>query len=179
MLGLVAVSAMPDLDSVGFLFGVPYEHPLGHRGFSHSLLFAALVALCAPSLVLWGRELPKRTWAALVGVFFIAGASHGFIDAFTNAGLGIGFLLPFDETRFFFPWRPIITASVDPRDFFESRGLEILRNEIGWIWAPATCASLALIAIRRWSSRQSGPGSEGLTVRSAPISRSRAEEKPR
>ena len=34
----------PDLDVLGLYAGIPYEHMLGHRGLSHSLLFAAFIA---------------------------------------------------------------------------------------------------------------------------------------
>src|SRR5215218_8689402 len=39
-----AGATIPDLDGVGFWLGVPYESVFGHRGFTHSLLFAALLA---------------------------------------------------------------------------------------------------------------------------------------
>ena len=41
----VVAAALPDLDVVTFSFGIPYAADLGHRGFSHSLAFAALVGL--------------------------------------------------------------------------------------------------------------------------------------
>ena len=34
-------------------------------------------------------------------------ASHGVLDALTDGGPGVAFLAPFDDTRYFFPWRPI------------------------------------------------------------------------
>lgn len=37
-------SVLPDADVLAFSFGIPYEHPLGHRGFTHSILFALLFA---------------------------------------------------------------------------------------------------------------------------------------
>ena len=40
-------AALPDLDGVGFWLGVPYESAFGHRGFTHSLFFAALLASVA------------------------------------------------------------------------------------------------------------------------------------
>src|SRR5437667_359091 len=33
-------ASVPDADVGAFGLGIPYEHPLGHRGFTHSLLFA-------------------------------------------------------------------------------------------------------------------------------------------
>jgi inner membrane protein len=44
---LVTLAVLPDLDVLGFHAGIPYEHPLGHRGLSHSLLFALVVGLGA------------------------------------------------------------------------------------------------------------------------------------
>ena len=41
----VAVSVMPDLDVLAFRYGISYASNFGHRGFSHSLLFAAALAL--------------------------------------------------------------------------------------------------------------------------------------
>ena len=37
-------SVLPDLDVIGFRFGVRYSDFWGHRGFTHSLFFAALIA---------------------------------------------------------------------------------------------------------------------------------------
>src|SRR5258708_20089423 len=43
-------SVIPDLDVIGFRFGIRYTDFWGHRGFTHSLLFAALLA--GPALIL-------------------------------------------------------------------------------------------------------------------------------
>src|SRR6185369_3402778 len=37
-------SIIPDLDVIGFRFGVRYGDFWGHRGFAHSLVFAALLS---------------------------------------------------------------------------------------------------------------------------------------
>jgi inner membrane protein len=37
-------SVIPDLDVIGFRFGIRYGDFWGHRGFTHSLLFSALLA---------------------------------------------------------------------------------------------------------------------------------------
>ena len=41
----IVCTLLPDIDVVGYYFGVRYGDMLGHRGFSHSLLFALLVAV--------------------------------------------------------------------------------------------------------------------------------------
>ena len=47
LLAGVIASVLPDLDSVGFHLGVPYGALFGHRGLSHSLRFAVLLAVLA------------------------------------------------------------------------------------------------------------------------------------
>jgi inner membrane protein len=103
-----ALSMLPDADVVGFSLGVAYEDPLGHRGASHSLLFAiavgSLAALVAPAL-----RLPRvRTMVMASAVL----ASHGLLDTLTDGGLGCALLWPFDLTRYFAPWRPIPVAPI-------------------------------------------------------------------
>ena len=47
-LAACVASVLPDVDALGYWAGIPYDAPLGHRGFTHSLVFAALVAVgCA------------------------------------------------------------------------------------------------------------------------------------
>ena len=73
----VLCSILPDIDVLAFIFGIPYEAVMGHRGFTHSLLFAVLLAVGFRYGSLVGRE---RPWTTL---FFLFGAtiSHGFLDA--------------------------------------------------------------------------------------------------
>jgi len=102
-------SILPDIDVVGFRFGIRYGDFWGHRGFTHSLLFASILATLA---LVVGCPHPlsglNRTWLWLY--FFLATASHGFLDAMTNGGLGVAFFSPFHNTRFFLPWRPILVS---------------------------------------------------------------------
>ncbi|MDR0715910.1 MAG: metal-dependent hydrolase [Azoarcus sp.] len=143
----VFCAMLPDFDVIGFRFGVRYADLLGHRGFSHSLLFAlicgGLGALAAPLLHC------RRTLA--FGLLFAAVASHIALDAATSGGLGVAAFWPFSDERYFFPWRPIRVSPLSPRVFFSGRGLEVLRSELLWVWLP--CLTLALAA-RFWLSRQ-------------------------
>jgi inner membrane protein len=95
--GAVA-SIVPDLDVIALRFGVSYASEFGHRGFSHSLLFAVLVALVGAGA--W-RQFQTSYWRACC-FLFIATASHGVLDAFTNGGFGVAFLWPWSHQRFFF-----------------------------------------------------------------------------
>ena len=132
LLAGVICSVLPDLDSVGFWAGVPYEHLFGHRGFSHSLFFALVVGLlgwvAASSLNV------RPTWAFLF--LFIGTASHGLLDTLTNGGLGIALLSPFSNRRFFFPWRPIPVSPIGLGGFLSRRGLAILTGELFLLWLP-------------------------------------------
>jgi inner membrane protein len=140
-----AASLLPDADSIGFWLGVPYDAPLGHRGFTHSLCFAALVAwacaLLAPRL-----GAPAATVFALV---FVSTASHGLLDALTTGGMGVAFFSPFSNARFFLPWRVIAVSPIGVAPFLSARGARVLRSELAWIWAPAAAVALAGIAVRR------------------------------
>ena len=40
-------SVLPDIDALGFFVGIPYGSLFGHRGLTHSLAFALLLACCA------------------------------------------------------------------------------------------------------------------------------------
>ena len=137
----LAVSVLPDVDALGLWLGVPYEHPFGHRGFTHSLPFALALAgagaLYAPA--------PVADPLTAFGVLFVSAASHGLIDAMTNGGLGIAFFSPFSNRRGFLPWRVIEVSPLRPSALFSQRGLCVLRSELRWVWLP--CGVLALLGM--------------------------------
>src|SRR5262245_25850375 len=64
----------PDLDVMGGAFGFPDFGPLGHRGFTHSLVFA--LALSATGAWL-GQKWRLRPWHTALFVLVAVG-SHGF-----------------------------------------------------------------------------------------------------
>jgi inner membrane protein len=133
---MAGMAVVPDLDVIAFGLGIPYEHVLGHRGFFHSLTFAALTSLAACLLLFRDPVRFSGKWWLLFGMVTLAGASHGLLDTLTDAGLGIGLFIPFENSRYFMPFRPVETSSVDPVSFFTGRPWEILRSEIIWIWLP-------------------------------------------
>jgi inner membrane protein len=133
-----AASVLPDVDSLGFAAGIPYGHPIGHRGFTHSLFFAALVALlCAP----FARRLGASPGTTLAFVF-VSAASHGLLDAMTTGGLGVAFFSPFSNARYFLPWRSILVSPIGVEPFFSRYGLRVLWSEILWIWTPSAVLAL-------------------------------------
>lgn len=130
-------AVVPDADAIGFAIGVPYESMFGHRGFTHSLLFALLLAL-AVVYFFYGEEKPgTRRWLALIGFFFAATASHAVLDAMTTGGLGVAFFSPFDTTRYFFPFRPIKVSPIGIGSFFSEWGVRVIKSELVWVWLPS------------------------------------------
>ena len=148
----VVCSALPDLDTLGFRFGIAYGDVLGHRGLFHSLPFALLVSLVTMAVVFRGvQAFSKRGWG-LWAFFFLVSASHGLLDALTNGGLGIAFFAPFDNTRYFLPWRPIQVAPIGLGHMLSPWGLRVIASELLWVWLPAA-ALLAVVTAFRAAGR--------------------------
>ena len=142
--GIVA-SVLPDLDVLAFHAGIPYAAEFGHRGFSHSLLFALCLAALGAA---FAPFLQSGRWRAFWFVF-LAAASHGILDAFTNGGLGIAFLWPFSPERFFAPFQPIEVAPLGLARFLSARGLVVIRSELLWVWLPFFSIAACMLAGRR------------------------------
>jgi inner membrane protein len=140
-------SIVPDIDVIGFQLGVPYEALLGHRGLTHSLAFAAVIATVTVWLHHWRGAVSRNTSGTACGYLFLATASHGLLDSMTNGGLGVAFFAPFSNARYFLPWRPIAVSPIGIEAFFSTRGLQVLATEIVWIWIPAGILALTLVLI--------------------------------
>lgn len=151
----IACSMIPDLDVVGFRFGIHYGDFWGHRGFTHSLVFAALLAAVAAATIV--RFQSKISRISLFAFLFLATSSHGLLDAMTNGGLGVAFFSPFDNTRYFLPWRPIRVSPIGLTRFLNHRGLAVLQSEILWIWLPSIMAIAIVIISRRFRPRTAVP----------------------
>jgi len=144
----VVCSVLPDLDVIGFRFGIRYADFWGHRGFTHSLIFAALLA-GAVAMITFRRGTSGIGPFPLFAYLFLATASHGVLDAMTNGGLGVAFFSPFDNRRYFLPWRPILVSPIAITRFFSPRGYAILRSELLWIWLPAALFGALVLSLRR------------------------------
>lgn len=128
------LSSAPDLDAFGYFAGVPYESWCGHRGCTHSLVFAGLVAALLTPWLAKRTGVPRLPIAAFL---FASWASHGLVDMATNGGHGIALLWPFTDERLFWPVQPIEVAPLGIGAFFSSWGLEVLASEFVWLWLPA------------------------------------------
>jgi inner membrane protein len=148
-----ACAVLPDADAFGFQYGFPYGSFLGHRGFTHSLVFALVTGFVVTTLAF--RDLDPKRRAYWTRLLFLAAvtASHGVLDALTNGGLGVAFFSPFVLRRYFFPWRPIAVSPISAGDFFGEAALRVLTSEFRWVWLPTALLLAAVLAVRRAARR--------------------------
>lgn len=147
-------SMLPDADVLGFRLGIAYGDVLGHRGFTHSLVFAAALAAIG-TLALFPRAHTSVRRGLVWLYLFLATASHGLLDALTNGGHGVAFFAPFENSRYFFPFSPIEVSPIGISRFFSTRGAEVLLNEMLWIWLPCGVAFAAAWVFRLSRRRNS------------------------
>ncbi len=150
----VIAAMLPDADVLAFALHIPYADAFGHRGASHSLVFAGVLAALAAVLACFGSRrsvsavprqprLASTTSTVQAAVFvFACAASHPLLDAMTSGGLGVALAWPWSEHRFFAPWRPIRVSPIAPQ-FFSARGLATLLSELRWVWLPLATAVVA------------------------------------
>lgn len=148
----VFCAVVPDVDILLVWMGTNYRGMWGHRGFTHSLAFAAALA----ALLAWEafptpafRQIRGRLWLAL----FAAGLSHGVLDALMDVGKGVAFFAPLSARRFHFPIRPIHGSPPGGSPLLREGGVKISVSELAWIWLP----SAILFAMSLWLRRKA-PG---------------------
>ena len=146
---LALAAVLPDADVLGFAFGIPYGHPLGHRGITHAIVFAVLAAPVVAAFALGGKAFRPGRFAGMTLIASRAVMSRGILDALTDAGLGVGFLIPFTEERYFFPWRPVMTAGLNPSTFCSDRTMTVLENEVRGVWLVIGVVSALHLSLRR------------------------------
>lgn len=125
MLWLSTLAMLPDADVVAFALRIPYAATWGHRGASHSLCIAAVVALA----VMAGTRLARGPVLKAGLLAFAAAGSHGLLDAMTTGGLGAALLWPVDNARYFLPVRPIPVAPIGA-GMLSARGLYVVMVEL-------------------------------------------------
>ena len=145
----VAASILPDLDVISFKFGVDYADQFGHRGASHSLVFAVITGVIA---LLAAKRLHASKLAAF-SFIFIATISHGLLDMLTTGGLGVALAWPIWSERLFFPLQVIRVSPLSLSTFFGTRGITVLTSELIWIWLPLSLMALTALLVRRSRSR--------------------------
>ena len=139
----IASTILPDIDVLTFNFGIPYEAPFGHRGFTHSIFFAMLWA----TLVIFVfAKFNRVTWWL---VMFLSTISHGILDAMTSGGRGVGIFIPFHNERYFFPFREIIVSPIGIERFFSERGIRVIFSELKYVFLPCFLILVLFYFIRK------------------------------
>ncbi len=144
-------AALPDIDVLGFAFGIHYSDMWGHRGITHSFSFALVLSVIVVALFFRDVGPTAANWWFLLAYFFAVTASHALLDALTNGGLGVAFFAPFSNERYFFPWRPLEVSPIGIELFLTARGMAVILSEIKWIWLPS-----ALVVAAAWTYRRAG-----------------------
>jgi inner membrane protein len=138
----ILCAMLPDIDILAFLFGIPYDGLFGHRGVTHSLLFAGSTGWLIVLIFFREVRLLSRQWWSHSLYFSSVILMHGVLDAFTNGGEGVAFLAPFNNQRFFADFTPIEVSPVNLLHFFDGRGYNILATEMVWVLAPSLAVAL-------------------------------------
>lgn len=148
ILGAVC-AILPDADVVSFKLGIPYGHLFGHRGFTHSLFFALLLGIIITRIFFSSVSAFSKKWFFLVFYFFLSTASHAILDAMTTGGLGVAFFAPFENSRYFFPWRPIQVSPIGASKFFSEWGIRVIKSEFVYVGLPCLVIIFATAFIRK------------------------------
>lgn len=142
----ITSSMLPDLDVLAFKFGINYMHPFGHRGFTHSIVFAVLWSI---SLAFLFGKTRKLIFAI---VLFLSTLSHGLLDAMTSGGKGVGFFIPFENSRYFFPFREIKVSPIGIEKFFSEWGVNVILSELKYIGIPCLIILVTMSIARKSGS---------------------------
>ena len=147
ILGIVC-AIIPDADVISFKLGIPYEDFWGHRGFTHSLLFALILGIVV-SILFYRKQLLSWKGAGYILFFTLCTASHSILDAMTTGGLGVAFFSPWDNSRYFFSWRPIQVSPIGIDTFFGESGISVLKSEAIWLGIPSIIYMFFVLIVKK------------------------------
>ncbi len=67
----------------------------------------------------------------------------------TTGGKGVAFFSPFDNGRYFLPWRMIQVSPIGMDDFFGKWGIAVIKSEILWIALPVLLLAFLFNRLRK------------------------------
>jgi inner membrane protein len=133
----VLTATIADADALSFVLHGSYSDMWRHRGFFHSLSFGLVLTFLCLGVFFPDIAAFSGRWFSYFLFFFLTYACHGLLDALTNGGTGVAFFSPFDNTRYFLPWSPILVSPIRLSSFFGKWGFAVLQNEMRWVWLPS------------------------------------------
>lgn len=131
------ISILPDLDLIGYFLGLPISSFLGHRGFTHSIFFALVVALMANLLFFPDIKTKDKRFKLLFLNFLFVALTHPLLDFLVNRNTGVALLSPFVLTRFASPIAPIVEESVGILNYYHFYFKEVVKVEFFYIILPS------------------------------------------
>jgi len=144
----IACSIFPDADVLGFRYGIRYEELWGHRGMTHSILFGVILG----AILAFGfyHRYAIKEKLILAFYFIVSTVSHGILDGLTTGGMGVAYFAPFDEGRYFLPFRVIKVSPLSISRFFDEWGVKVLISEFYWIGIPSLIFAVIVIMFRKF-----------------------------
>ena len=142
-------SFIPDADFISFVHNIEYNSLFGHRGFSHSILFAIFLGFIITFGFFPKLKVKSKEFFTLFLTFFLVTISHSFLDMLANGGYGVALFSPFSNTRFFFPWQPIPVSLVGINHLTDHRTIYAVIFEILFLLLP----SLLLVLVLQFSRK--------------------------
>lgn len=136
----VLLPIIPDLDVFST---ATYSSPLGHRGVTHSLVFALVLGTFVAGATF--RRFHVRWWS-LTALFCAIIASHGLLDALTKGGADIPFFWPYAGRYGNWGVLPVSDIAFDLPDPRYSRAI---RAELLWVWLPMSLMVSMVMVYRR------------------------------
>jgi inner membrane protein len=136
----VILACWPDLDYVTLAFEVRPNELLGHRGITHSLFVAGVLAALSALFFFRALVIGTRAWWLVFAFLFGAAASHGLLDAMTSGDIGVALFAPLENGRHFLPVKLIASCPVGLDEYFGYWGLMTLANELLYVVVPLALA---------------------------------------
>ena len=127
---------------------------LGTEAFCIQFFFALVLSVFVVCVFFRSYKLFSKLWWIYVSYFFVVGASHGVLDAFTDGGLGIALFSPFDSARHFFPCRPLLVSPIGLKAFLCDWGARVMITEVIFVWLPLLVLLIVVRIIRFKSYRR-------------------------
>lgn len=139
--GLAAL--LPIIPDIDVFSTAAYGDPLGHRGITHSLVFALVLGTLTAGATF--RRF-RVNWWSLAALFCVIIASHGLLDALTKGGADIPFFWPLGDRYGNWGVLPVSDIAFDLPDPRYSRAI---RSELLWVWLPMSLVVGIVIVYRR------------------------------
>ena len=130
----IILAAIPDSDTI-IMSIIGRGTMFDHRGIMHSVLVACLTGTLTAYIFRSKKWIHPNEFLKLTIFFVLAAVSHPVLDGFSTAmHIGIGYLMPFDMTRYIFWISPLPLAPLGPSQLFSDRGIHLFFSEAAMLW---------------------------------------------